>query len=178
MNSTLFLEYYNYNDDKFDVKDYFSDSNSYIEALQKYSTQESNFMNVSEKKNNTIQYAKCDCKLYDENNEDLTIDKLVGFYNTNEMIMLVVELKLDTEDEEFDSELNGWYNEHKELDKIKNIEEDKRFLLEPKRDIKMIFNNLKNKETYCTLSNTTILEKMDNEHYIIIVDKVIFTKSF
>lgn len=177
MTCNLFLPYYNYNDDKFDVKDFYNDNNSYIEALKKFSMQETEMMNFN-KSEDEIQYSKCECNLYDENNNPLTIDQIVGYYNTSQMIMLVVELNMDTEEEEFDMELNNWFEEHNKLDKIKNIDEDKRFLLEPKRDVKVIFKNLANKDTYCILTNTMILERLDTTHYAILVDSVVFTKEF
>lgn len=178
MNCTLFLEYYNYNDDKFDVKDFYSNENSYVEMLQKYATSDSGFMDFN-KKEDDVQYTKCECKLYDSDNNDMTIEKIVGYYNTTEMIMVIAELDLKTEEDEFDSELNGWVCEHERLEKKSSkLTPDERFMLEPKRDIKMIFKNLRNNDTYCTLQNTSILEKIDNEHYVLLVDKIIFTKKF
>lgn len=178
MKCNIFLPYYNYNDDKFDVKDYFSDSQSYIDALNKYATQDSNFMAFT-KKEDEVQYAKCECTLFDEDNEEMTIDKFVGYFNRDNSIMLILELNLENEDEEFDVELNGWVNEHEKLDKFSSkIKEDERVLLEPKRDIKVVFNNLANKETYCTLVNSMLIDRIDKEHYVLIVDKVVFTKSF
>lgn len=181
MNCFVFLEYFNYNDNKFNVNEFYNDSNSYIEALNKYASIDSaELMKTNEKMENfETQYAKCECILYDSENKPMTVDKFVGYYNSNEMAMFIIELKLDTEDEEFDSELNGWYQEHLNIDKKAPwLNGNDRFNIEPKRDVKVIFNNNANKETYCTLCNTSIIEKIDNEHYVIIVDKVIFTKNF
>lgn len=177
MEGTIFLQYYNYNDDNFELKDYFKDSQSYIDALQNFATSDTNFMQVN-KKEDEVQYAKCQCKIYDENNAPLDIDTFVSYYNTTEMIMFVLELNLDSEDEEFDMELKEWVENHERLDKVPNLDEDKRFLLEPKRDLKFIFNNKENKETYALLSNTMIIEKLDIQHYVVVVDKVIFTRNF
>ena len=177
MEGTIFLQYYNYNDDNFDVGEYFKDSQSYIDALNKFATSDSNFMQVN-KNDDNIQYAQCHCKIYDEDNNLLDIDKFVSYYNSNEMVMLVLELELDSADEEFHVELKDWVESHERLDKIPNLDEDKRFLVEPKRDLKFIFNNKSNKETYALLSNSMLIDRIDLQHYVIIVDKVIFTQTF
>ena len=177
MKCVLYIPYYGYGDDKFDANGFYGDSNSYIEALRKYSMQDSTEMQY-EAKDNEVKYTKCNCTLYDENNEPMTIDKFVGYYNTNELIMIGMEFDLSTMEDDFESELNSWYNDHKRLDDEPNIDEDQRFLVEPKRDLKVVFKNLKDKDTYCTLSNVMMLEKVDNEHYFMIVNKVIFTKKF
>lgn len=176
MKSTIFLQYYSFEDDKFDVKDYFSKENSYVEALRKYAMSDGDLMSVTDTEKE-IKYASCEAVIKDEDGNDMTIDKFVGYYNYNGLIMLLLELDPNNVEEEFDSEFNGWIEEHNRLDKVR-VPEEKRYLLEPKRDIKMIFNNLANKETYCTLVNASIIDKVDNNQYVIIVDNVVFTKTF
>jgi len=180
MKCTLFLPYYGFNDADSNLDDFYKDSDAYIQALNNYSMTETQMMETKSKQDD-VQYAKCECTLYDSDNNEMTVDKLVSYYDSNKLIMLMVELDLDTEEEEFDSELNGWVNEHKRLDMadiMKTLDEGERFAIEPKRDVKLTFNNLANKETYCTLVNTMLFEKIDSVHYVFIVDKIIFTKNF
>ena len=177
MKCDLYIPYYGYDDKKFDMNDFYSDSNSYIDALRKYATQDSDEMQYDSSMNET-KYAKCKCTLYDEDNNPMTLDKLLGYYGKNELIMMILEIDLSSAEEEFEGELNTWVNDHYRLDsKFERCDND-RFLVEPKRDLKIVFKNLKGNDTYCTLANTMMFEKGDAEHYFIIVDKVIFTKSF
>lgn len=177
MKCDLYIPYNSYDDNKFDMNYFYSDSNSYIEALRKYAMHDSEEMQYELEKSET-KYAKCKCTLYDENNTPMTIDKLLGYYGKNELIMMILEIDLSSAEEEFEGELNGWVNDHYRLDLKFDSSSEDRCLLEPKRDLKVVFKNLKGNDTYCVLSNTMLLEKGDAEHYFIIVDKVIFTKSF
>lgn len=178
MKCNLYLETYNDDiDSKFDIGNYYKDSDAYIKALNSYAMQETDFMKI-DTNNSNKKYTKCSCLLYDDNNEPMTIDKFVGYYNSDSMTMLVIELVMDSLEDEFDSEFNGWFNEHKSLEKIKKITDEERFTLEPKMDVKLTFLNLANKETYCTLSNVSFIDKIDSNKYAILVDKIIFTKTF
>lgn len=177
MNSTIFLGYNSYNDDNnFDVTNYYSSSDDYIKALEKYGSAGSEMAKI-ERHTSDLSFAKCQCLISDENDKDMSIDDFVSLYNKQGMSMLVLNLNLETEDEEFDMELNGWFMEHEQIAKLQLNDYDK-FLLEPSRSIKVIFNNKANKETYCTLENVRIVDRITQEKYVVLVDKVIFTKSF
>lgn len=177
MKCMMYMPYYGYGEDNSNLENFYSDSNSYVEALRKYAMQDSPEMAYEHKKED-VKYTNSECNLYDSDNQPMTIDEIVGYYGKDEMIMMIAEFNLAAMNEDFESELNSWANDHERLDKETNIDQDERMLVEPKRDLKIVFKNLKGNDTYCTLSNAMILEKVDNEHYVLIVNKVIFTKNF
>jgi hypothetical protein len=164
---------FNSDRDTEDYSNFYQKPNSYLEALHQYSMCESDEMKIKHKEN-IVSYAKCNCVLYDGEGEEMDIDKLVSLYSKSKTD-LVFELDFTSADEDFLTEFEQWVDEH---NRLKKQPEDIRLRAEKRIDFKLIVKNKQNMDTYCTFNNTLLLDVIDNEHFYVLVDKVIFTQNF
>lgn len=176
MKCSIFLGYEPYNDEKLDLTNYYTSSDDYIKALEKYGSAGSE-MAKFDYKNNEMKYAKCECTILDENDKDLSIDGFKYFFNKEQMSMFVLDFDFDTEEEEFDTEFNSWVEEHNQLSNSRGkVTDYELFSLEPKRDLKVSFIDNNGEEINCNLLNVRIVDKITPTQFVVLTDKVDYVK--
>lgn len=120
-----------------------------------------------------ISYSRCKATLYNKHGNDETIDSLVSYFTCDEPIQLIIKLRLDEMDEEFEEEFKTWVSNHKKIE-----QSDYKLINEQIRNIKFTFTNLSIKTSYGELINTKLLDQISCDTYSVLVEKIIFTKEF
>lgn len=200
MNITVYLPYYEYNDNDFEVdKDYYKSNDEYFNAIREniQSTRNdviqgmNNYMNNGSVKaykdeygqtyrytnkesenEDKVAYSKCEALIYDSNGKEETVDNFISDYVSKEMQLYVFKFNLDTADEEFEQEVNLWTTEHNKLQKYNERDEDWVFENEPIRNIKIKFTNNANEEKYAELVNCKLMEKQSLNIYVVLVEEI------
>ena len=200
MNITVYLPYYEYNDNDFEVdKDYYKSNDEYFNAIREniQSTRNdviqgmNNYMNNGSVKaykdeygqtyryankeregEDKVAYSKCEALIYDSNGKEETVDNFISDYVSKEMQLYVFKFNLDTSDEEFEQELNLWTTEHNKIQKYNERDEDWVFENEPIRNIKIKFTNNANEEKYAELVNCKLMEKQSLNIYVVLVEEI------
>lgn len=158
------------NDNNFSVNEnYFSDSESYIKALENGSFCNDNFKSFNVENGKNIEYndfnsfEECLCVL---NGED--IDSLINHNINGDSFYLQINLNLDECSEDFEFELKSLYNYHNRMYKLASQKNDSDVDIDylPKTDFKFSFKNLSGEFSYVLLSDCTILEYEKSKLFI------------
>ncbi len=200
MNAKIYLPYINYGDDLFSMNnDYYSDSNSYIDAMTDdynrnkdivtnsvldmmeghgnlYSGTDGNtysFGQSTQQAEEKYSYAKCDCTIFNEEGEDESVDSIISNMVRQQPVVYMVELDRDTSEEEFEEELRAWSNDHNGINQYKVFKgEEWGWMNEPVRNLKVSFQNKKGDTIYMMLNGCRILDIVDGTSYILYIDKM------
>jgi hypothetical protein len=129
--------------------------------------------NAQQTNDNDIAYAKCESIMCGEDGNDEDIDKFIAEYVSKDVQLYIFKLNLDTADEEFEQELNLWFNEHSSIQRYSNVKGDAWILEnEPKRNLRLKFINKANEEKYAELVNCKIMEKQGMNIYVILTEEI------
>lgn len=198
MEVTIYLPYYDYNDSSFDVNDnYYSSEEDYINAVSnEYNKSKDivyNSMAMHKKggsligvdgnmykfgqshydSDDRISYSKCESVIFNDEGKEDDVDTIIEHFAKQESFVEMIELNLDTSEEEFESEISLWSREHNKINKYKNkLGEEWVWVNEPKRDIKLHFKNKANEDIYAVFENCKIMDKVDTNMYIVFVEKI------
>lgn len=199
MQAILYLPYYDYNDEAFDVGDnYYKNNSDYVNAMQQnfqatnnaVANKMANYINgqsvsdyqsidgqtyrfakTSQDSEEKASYSECECIVYGEDGKDKTIDDFVSECVSNDVQLYVLKLNFDTIGDEFEEELILWTNEHNGLKRFSN-DEDWIFENEPKRNLKLKFINKANEEKFAELVNCKIMERQGLNIYVVLAEDV------
>ena len=201
MKVTLYLPYYDYNDGDFDVKnDYYKSNEDYFNAMQQNVQQTrgavinsmSNYVNggsirdyqtsdgqtyrygqQASQNEDKVAYAQCEAILYNEEGKDEKVDEFIEDYVSNDVQLYILNLDLDSSEEDFEQEINLWTTEHNNIQKYSNVKGDDWVLdNEPKRNIKLKFTNNANEEKFAELVNCKIMEKQGMNIYVVLAEEI------
>jgi hypothetical protein len=199
MEVTLYLPYYDYNDDAFNAsEDYYSDGeyanaiaddynknkdivyNSMVDFKEGrggvFSGADGQTYKLGQKTSQNedkVAYSSCKATLYDEEGEDDTVDGLITKFAKQESFIEMVEFDLDSVEEEFESEMNMWSREHTKINSyLGKVGEAWVASKEPKRNIKMHLKNNAGEDTYALLENCKIMDNSERDNWIIYVERI------
>lgn len=199
MEATLYMPYYDYNDGAFDVNDNYYDSDEYIKAmsneynsnkdiifnsvlgarngsgslLQGSDGQTYKFYSNMAQKEDKVAFSSCGVTLYDGNGNDETVDGIITHFARQESFVEMIELDMDTSEEEFETELALWKREHNKINEYKDYKGDEwAWVNEPKRNIKMHFKNNADEDLYSMLENCKIMDILEDGTMILFIEKI------
>ena len=199
MKVTLYLPYYDYNDDVFNVNDKYYGDGEYANAIaDEFNKNKDIVYNSMLDYNNgarnafvgsdgqtyklgqktsqnedKVAYASCEGVIYNEDGETDNVDLLIGHFAKQESFVEMVEFDMDTPEEEFETELSLWTKEHTSINKYKPLRgEEWAWGNEPKRNVKISFKNKANETIYAVLEDCKIMDIVDRNMYILFVDKI------
>lgn len=201
MKVKFLLQYFDYNDENFDKNNnYYGNSNEYINQMAKEvnSTGEivenaikgmqngDTLLNPSKRneytyvfggnyseKEDKVAYSKCEGILYCEDGKEETVDGIFDVVFSNDVAIYIIKLDIDNAEEEFESSLNVWNDEHDSIQRyLDKMGENWVFENEPKVDVTLEFENKAKETKYVQMKNCKILEKTDICTYIIISEKL------
>lgn len=198
MKITLYLPYFGYEDNSFDVDNNYYTSDSYIEALNKsFASGNDIFSSIGSKptfdiknfygnisNNDNIKYSKCDAVMYDTSGNEETFESFIKrFVNTNdEPFVIVFSLDENTIEEEFEGDFKSWYNTHMRMANMCKKEgmNDDKWLLEntPIKQMNFTMYGKDGKLSYGEFIGCKMVEKFEENNYAILIDKINFTKDF
>ena len=199
MEVTLYLPYYDYNDDAFNVsEEYYGDgeyANAVADEFNKNKDVVYNSMldykegrggvfsgtdgqtyklgqKMSQNKDK-VAYSSCKAVLYDEDGEDDTVDGIITKFAKQVSFIEMVEFDLDSVEEEFESEMSVWDREHRKINAYRAKAGDEWVASkEPKRNLKMHFKNNAGEDTYALLENCKIMDDSERDNWILYVERI------
>ena len=199
MEVTLYLPYYDYNDDAFNAsEDYYSDGeyanaiaddynrnkdivyNSMVDFKEGrggvFSGADGQTYKLGQKTSQNedkVAYSSCKATLYDEEGEDDTVDGLITKFAKQESFIEMVEFDLDSVEEEFESEMNMWSREHTKINSyLGRVGEAWVASKEPKRNVKMHLKNNAGEDVYALLENCKIMDSSERDNWILYVERI------
>lgn len=202
MNTTLYLPYINYENIQFQANnDYYTSKEEYsktlendyymnkdviynkmnawnsgsVDLINKSTINSQSFHNNND--DDDVKYSKCEVLLYNENYEEETIDSIINYFNENDVFILIIKFNFDTMDEEFEEDLKLWFRTHQNINNIKEADDDWKFTNQPIRNFKFNFINKFNTQTNGELLNCKLIQQMDNNTYVVLVEKINFINN-
>lgn len=199
MEATLYLPYYDYNDGLFDVSNDYYNSDEYARKVSDeynkskdvvYNSmldmkngsssvfvggdgQTYKFGQKSDYSEEKVAYSSCESVIYNSDGKEETVDEVITHFVKMEPFVCMVELDMDTSEEEFETELSMWNNEHCNINKYKaSGGEEWVWGNEPKRNLKMKFLNNGNETVYAVLENCKIMDRVEYNMFIVYVEKI------
>ena len=200
MEAKIYLQYSSYDDGLFSAsEDYYKDENAYINAITEeydrnkdivtnsildmidgsgtlYSGVDGNTYVFGQKSAQTEEkysYAKCNCTIFNEDGEDESVDSIISKLVSQEPTVYMIELDMDTTDEEFEEELRMWVNEHNGIDQYKAFKGDEwAWVNEPTRNVKISFQNKNNQTVDMMLCDCRILDIVSASSYILYIERM------
>jgi hypothetical protein len=199
MEVTLYLPYYDYNDDAFSAsEDYYSDGeyanaiaddynrnkdivyNSMVDfkegrggVFSGADGQTYKFGQKTSQNEEKVAYSSCNATLYDEEGDDDTVDGLITKFAKQESFIEMVEFDLDSVEEEFESEMNMWSREHTKINSyLGKVGEAWVASKEPKRNVKMHLKNNAGEDVYALLENCKIMDNSERDNWILYVERI------
>ena len=199
MEVTLYLPYYDYNDDAFTASDNYYGEGEYASAVsdeyyknkdivEQYGIDMKNgrtglfsgqdgqtykFGQKTSQNEEKVSYSGCKAMLYNEDGDDETVDGLITSFARQESFIEMVEFNLDTVEEEFETEMNMWSKEHTKINSyINKCGELWVASKEPKRNMKMCFKNDAGEDTYALLEDCKIMDNSERDNWILYVNKI------
>lgn len=199
MEVTLYLPYYDYNDDAFSVSNEYYGDGEYVNAMTDdynrskdvvynsvldmqnghrgvFSGADGQTYKLGQKTSQSddkVSYSSCKATLYDEDGEDDTVDGIITKFAQQKSFIEMVEFNLDTVEEEFDSEMNVWSREHNKINAyLGKAGEAWVASKEPKRNIKMFFKNKAGDNVYALLENCKIMDNSERDNWILYIERI------
>jgi len=199
MEVTLYLPYYDYNDDAFNAsEEYYGDgeyANAVADEFNKnkdvvYNSmldykegrggvfsgtdgQAYKFGQKTSQSEDKVSYSSCKAVLYNEDGEGDTVDGIITKFAKQSSFIEMVEFDLDSVEEEFESEMNVWEREHNKINAYRSKAGDEWVASkEPKRNLKMCFKNNAGEDTYALLENCKIMDDFERDNWILYVERI------
>lgn len=199
MEVTLYLPYYDYNDDAFNAsEEYYGDgeyANAVADEFNKnkdiiYNSalgmknghrgvfsgvdgQTYKFGQRTSQSEDKVAYSTCKATLFNDDGDDESVDDIITKFAKQESFVEMVEFDLDTVEEEFESEINMWEREHTKINSYRNKAGDEWVASkEPKRDVRVSFKNNAGEEIYAVFENCKIMDSSERDNWILYVDKI------
>ena len=205
MEIELYLPYYDYNDESFDVNNTYKDSNDYINALRNEFNNSSNavtdfmtggynsqstayigndgqlyqFADKGSQNEEKVAYTKCSCIIFNDEGMEETVDGMIMNFVKQEPFIMMVERDLDSCDEEFESEMSLWINEHKGINALtKKMGEEWVWKNEPVRELRGKFLNNANEEICVLFKNCKIMDLISANSSIFFIERMTMIDNF
>ena len=199
MKVTLYLPYYDYNDDAFDVNDDYYNDQEYINAISDEYNKNKDviFNSIMDAKNGSgslvkgvdgqtyrigqktsqredkVSYSACNGVLYNDAGEEEDVDSIIEKFARGESFVEMVEFDLDSSEEEFEMEYSLWNNEHNGINAYRDKAGDDWVLAnESKRNLKIHFKNKANEDVYAILENCKIMDNAERGTLILFVERL------
>lgn len=206
MNVELYLSYSDYDGNGFEVKDNpYNSENEYTKKItEEYNkTKDIVYNSVLDAKNGVkgtllgtdgqtykfgikesqnadkVAYTKCNGTLYNENGELETVDGLIDRFAQQKQFVEMIELDLDSIEEEFETDFLMWIKEHKSIDGYKKkLGEKWCWTHEPIKDLRLVFKNKANQDVYAVFENCKVMDAVDEKTFIFFIDKMTLIDKF
>ena len=199
MKVTLYLPYYDYNDGEFDADDSYYGEGEYTNAvyddymrnkdiventMYQYKNGSRDVFTGSDgktykfganaqQKEDKVAYSSCEASLYNEDGEDESVDGIIQKFATHGDFVEMLELDMDTSEEDFETEYSIWSKEHKKIESYRGKAGDVWVASkQPKRNVKMHFKNKANEDIYAILENCKIMDDLGGGTLIVYVEKI------
>ena len=194
MKATLYMPYFGYNSD-FDAEGTYKTENDYVKAMENTYNQTkdviTSFMSGGAVKNYTgldgqtysfgqqeskkdkISYAPCEVTMFDEDGNADNVDNLITHFAKQEMFIDTVILDMTNINEDFQSELSIWVNEHESVNRNgAKFGGEWCWIHEPMRELGLSFKNKANETVYAKLINCKIGDMPQKNQILLFIEKM------
>ena len=194
MKATLYMPYFGYNSD-FDAEGTYKTENDYVKAMENAYNQTkdviTSFMSDGAVKNYTgldgqtysfgqqeskkdkISYAPCEVTMFDEDGNADNVDNLITHFAKQEMFIDTVILDMTNINEDFQSELSIWVNEHESVNRNgAKFGGEWCWIHEPMRELRLSFKNKANETVYAKLINCKIGDMPQKNQILLFIEKM------
>ena len=197
MKVELYLPYYDYNDNAFDVSNnYYDNEEDYINAMSSeynknkdivynsmlngsigvYNGTDGQTYKFGEKtpqNEEKVAYSKCNGVLYDDSGNLENVYNLIDRFVQQKSFIEMVEFDDSTSEEEFVSEISLWVKEHNAINQYREFKGDEwTWVNEPKRNVKIKFLNNANEYIYAIWENCKIMDIIEGNSIILFIEKM------
>lgn len=198
MEVTLYMPYYGATDDANDMGDYYQ-GDEYIKQMKEMyeSTKDTvfetmldanrgstnaligtdgqmyKFMEKTPQNEGKVVYLPSSCALYNGDGKEETVDGIITYFARQEAFVEMFVFDVKSMDEDLESELSVWNQEHRGVNSYVAKKGDEwAWANEPVRDLKMEFKNNAGETLYALLHECKIMDKVDNDSYILFVKRI------
>lgn len=205
MKVDLYLTYQDYSDNSFDSNDYYSNEEEYVKAVTEEYNNAKNivYKSISESKNDSrnaysqadgktyvfgskvsqkqdkVGFSRCSAALSNENGDDETVDGIIERFAQQKPFIEMVELDLDSMEEEFETDFLMWMKECKKInDYSKSLGEEWTWSHIPTKDLMLSFKNKANQDVYAVFEQCKIMDVVDDKTFILFVEKMTLVDKF
>ena len=197
MKVELYLPYYDYNDNAFDVSNnYYDNEEDYINAMSSeynknkdivynsmlngsigaYNGTDGQTYKFGEKtpqNEEKVAYSKCNGVLYDDSGNLENVDNLIDRFVQQKSFIEMVEFDDSSSEEEFVSEISLWVKEHNAINQYREFKGDEwTWVNEPKRNVKIKFLLYVDEDIYAIWENCKIMDIIEGNSIILFIEKM------
>lgn len=196
MKLTFYLQYFSYDDEKFQVDDnYYQDSTDYIKQLEEsynatkdtifemmsngsYSSKNSYKVTIgsNNQKKDKYSYAKCEGILLNDIMEEETLESLTNYHISEDVVVSFMRLDGETMEEEFETNWAMFLDSSKKINEYPT-DEDWKYLHKPTKDIFFSFENKRGETVYGKMVNCRVEENNSLYSNILIAEKIMFVDN-
>ena len=186
MRAKILIPYYDYDNINFDVNDNYYKGNEYEDTLISSNNRDKDIINDYILSNNKVHkdstsikffsiknkandenllYTSCYCDVCNEYDmKSMSLEDFKMFENVDNNI-LIVKFDFNTIEEEFETDLKMWLDEHNKINSY-DLDDEWKFKNEPFKDLVLEVDNLK-----YNLENCKILDSYEDK-FIIFIEKI------
>lgn len=125
--------------------------------------------NRYKQQNTYIAETKADVRNWE--NREITIDELIGYYQSGEMFVIDLQLPVYDKDEELEPEVKAWMKETIKINSASELTDEERVAGYTKRDLKLEFPG---NSSSAVLRNTKLIDVVNNHTFAFLVEQIIF----
>jgi len=122
-----------------------------------------------------VRYSVASATISNAEENDMSVDDIVSECVKQTVGAVILDFDYDNMDEEFESDLKQWSNEHDSINEyVDKLGEDWVFANEPSKNFRIMYLNKVGEEKYADIVNCRIIEKRGMSTYVIVYDKMTF----
>ena len=194
MKIKIYFPYYGYGNDDYETSDRYGSEEEYIEAIQKEDERNRDVVyesmvrqgngqsimgssvkmfSVEGKEDEKIEFCTCEGVMYNENEDDMSVDEIVARMARQEPFVMVLGLDFDTMEEDFIMELKLWQREHQAINSfIDDKGEAWCWSKEPRKDLEFEFENNANETKRGVCVGSVLMDTYDENKIILYVERI------
>ena len=194
MKIKIYFPYYGYGNDDYETSDRYGSEEEYIEAIQKEDERNRDVVyesmvrqgngqsimgncvkkfSVEDKEDEKIEFCTCEGVMYNENEDDMSVDEVVTLMARQEPFVMVLGLDFDTMEEDFIMELKLWQREHQAINSfIDDKGEAWCWSKEPRKDLEFEFENNANETKRGVCVGSVLMDTYDDNKIILYVERI------
>ena len=122
------------------------------------------------KKKEKVSYIEGDASLLDIDNNEETIDNLLGYFKSGEMFIEQFFFDENPKLEDIYDEFKIWFRESEQINRSSKLTDDENLRFLPKKEFKVSFGEKSN----AILHDCRLMERFSSRRYAVLVDKIEF----
>lgn len=126
----------NYDESSFDIVNFIENG---VKSNKKYTFYQK--LDDTYDDNDYYEYNEVKALITDINDNDLKASNILSYYESDEILVLILSINVETLNEDTESEIRSWIKDSMNINNNTNINDDLKILNLPKKNIKIDINN-------------------------------------